>query len=70
MAEHPSVVYSKLAKRVEKLLDGVPSGDDLDDTIRTLVETAAEGLRGELGLPGGRFYKRDGADYRLQAVFG
>ena len=70
MAEHPSVVYSNLAKYVEKLLDEVPSGDDLDETIRTLVETAAQGLRNELGLPGGRFYKRDGADYQLQSVFG
>ena len=70
MAKSVSVRYSTLVKRVEKLLEEVPSSDEVDETVRGLVEHASAALQEELGFTGGRLYKRFEQDFHLLTSFG
>ena len=69
-AQSVSVRYSALVKRVERLLEEVPSSDEVDETVRGLVEHASAALQEELGFTGGRLYKRFEQDFHLLTSFG
>lgn len=69
-AQSVSVRYSALVKRVERLLEEVPSSDEVDETVRGLVEHAAAALQEELGFTGGRLYKRFAQEFQLLLTFG
>ena len=68
--ESASVRYANLVKKVERLLEEVPSAGEVDETVLGLATRAAAALREELGLLGGRFYRRFGREFHLQDTFG
>lgn len=57
-------------KKVEQVVGAMERGDDLGATIHTVIETIIAKFRDELGIYGGRLYKRRGPFYALQATFG
>ena len=74
-ADARPVNYRTLMKKVEQVVaalertDGEP-GEDLGTTIQTAIETIIAKFRTELGIYGGRLYKRWGSNYVLEATFG
>src|ERR1700732_1996256 len=64
------VDYRALMKKVEQLVDEMGRADDVDPSIPQLLETIILRFRDELGIYGGRLYRRRGEFYVLQAVFG
>jgi serine phosphatase RsbU (regulator of sigma subunit) len=64
------VDYRALMKKVEQLVDEMGRADDVDTSIPQLLETIILRFRDELGIYGGRLYRRRGEFYVLQAVFG
>jgi len=59
-----------LVRKVEELVETVPSDGSLRETIELLAKTLTESLSAELGLVGGRMYQREGRSYRLVSTFG
>jgi sigma-B regulation protein RsbU (phosphoserine phosphatase) len=57
-------------KKVENVVGAIAIADDVADTIRTVLESLITQFRDELGIHGGRLYKREGKSYRLLGVFG
>jgi serine phosphatase RsbU (regulator of sigma subunit) len=55
---------------VEQVVAAMERGDDLGTTIHTVAETIIAKFRDELGIFGGRLYRRRGPYYALQATFG
>lgn len=62
--------YRELMKKVEKLVDAFQRVDDLETMVRRVAEEIIGQFRAELGIFGGRLYRRDGSDYVLRATFG
>jgi sigma-B regulation protein RsbU (phosphoserine phosphatase) len=65
-----AVDYRELMKKVEHLVDAIERADDIEATIRTVIEGIIAQFRDELGIYGGRVYRRQGSDYVLRGTFG
>lgn len=68
-AEPRAVDYRRLMKGVESVVATIDRSDDLEATIHDLVEAIVGRFRDELGLTGGRLYRRQGDGYLLQGTF-
>jgi sigma-B regulation protein RsbU (phosphoserine phosphatase) len=64
------VNYRALMKKVEHLVATLGRAEDEGSTIRSLVESIISHFRDELGIYGGRLYRRRGAFYVLEGIFG
>ncbi|HMB53687.1 MAG TPA: hypothetical protein VKU40_10240, partial [Thermoanaerobaculia bacterium] len=64
------VDYRELMKKVEQVVGDIERADDVDDTIRTVIEGVIGQLGAELGILGGRLYKRHVDHYHLRVGFG
>jgi sigma-B regulation protein RsbU (phosphoserine phosphatase) len=64
------VNYRELMKKVEQVVVDLERADDIGDTIRTVIEGVITRFRAELGILGGRLYRRQGSSYHLLATFG
>lgn len=60
----------ELLKRVERALSKVPQDEAVEPTLIHLVEAVIASLGTELGLSGGRVYRREAGGYRLVSAFG
>lgn len=67
--EKDAVDYQELIKRVESAVAAIGETEDLGRMVHSLVQTAIRDFRKELGIYGGRLYKRDGKDYVLIQTF-
>ncbi len=66
----PMVDYRLLMKKVEEVVEGMEREDDPAGSLDRVIEAIVQGFRSELGIVGGRLYRRQGDDYALQATFG
>lgn len=64
------VNYRELMKRVEQVVGAIERADDIGDTIRTVIDGVLTQFHGELGIEGGRLYKRREKIYHLVDTFG
>jgi serine phosphatase RsbU (regulator of sigma subunit) len=64
------VDYRALMKKVEQLVAAIDRAEDESTTIHSLLQSVIEQCRDELGIYGGRLYRRRGAYYVLQGIFG
>jgi sigma-B regulation protein RsbU (phosphoserine phosphatase) len=64
------VNYRELMKKVEQVAGAIDRADDVGSTIRTVMESLITQFRGELGILGGRLYRRQGRRYHLEGLFG
>jgi sigma-B regulation protein RsbU (phosphoserine phosphatase) len=64
------VDYRELMKKVERLVDAIQGADDVATTVHTVADEIIAQFRAELGLFGGRIYRRQYTDYVLRATFG
>ncbi|HEX2251743.1 MAG TPA: PP2C family protein-serine/threonine phosphatase [Thermoanaerobaculia bacterium] len=64
------VDYRELMKKVEQVVGAIQRADDIGTTIRTVMDGLITQFREELGILGGRLYRRQGKVYVLQATFG
>jgi hypothetical protein len=62
--------YRRLMRKVEQVVDELELGDEVDAVIHAGAENVIGKFRAELGIYGGRLYKRRGDFYVLQATFG
>lgn len=62
--------YRALMKKVEHLVATLDRGEDEGSTIQSLIESIIGHFRDELGIYGGRLYRRRGAFYVLKGIFG
>jgi serine phosphatase RsbU (regulator of sigma subunit) len=69
-SETRPVNYRGLMKKVEQVVAAMDRYEDIGTTIHSLIETIIEKFRDELGIYGGRLYRRRGAYYVLQGIFG
>jgi serine phosphatase RsbU (regulator of sigma subunit) len=69
-AEARPVNYRELMKKVEQVVASLDRTDDLSTTIHAVLETIIAKFRDELGIYGGRLYKRMGPYYELEGTFG
>jgi phosphoserine phosphatase RsbU/P len=69
-AEARPVNYRELMKKVEQVVASLDRTDDLSTTIHAILETIIAKFRDELGIYGGRLYKRMGPYYELEGTFG
>ncbi len=67
--ESAGVDYRHLMKGVGAVVASIERSDDLEATIQDLVEAIVGRFRDELGLTGGRLYRRQGDGYLLQGTF-
>lgn len=65
----PSVDFGELMKQVEEAVEAVEPAEDLAVTVRQLAVEVLSRFREQLGVFGGRVYRRDGGVYRLIAAF-
>jgi len=68
-AENP-IDYRELIKRVEHVAQEIEQADDQGMTVLALAEAILRRFRSQLGLAGGRVYRRDGDAFDLIATFG
>ena len=61
--------YRELMKKVERTVERIQQTDDLVSTIHCLIEAVIAEFRDELGIYGGRLYRREGKYYVLQKTF-
>ncbi|HEX5760531.1 MAG TPA: hypothetical protein VF121_15200, partial [Thermoanaerobaculia bacterium] len=66
----PPVDYRGLMKKVEQVVAVMDRGEDTGATIQAIVATIVQKFRDELGIYGGRLYRRSGRSYVLQGTFG
>ena len=66
----PPVDYRGLMKKVEQVVAVMDRGEDTGATIQSIVATIVQKFRDELGIYGGRLYRRSGRSYVLQGTFG
>ena len=66
----PPVDYRELMKKVEQVVAVMDRGEDTGATIQSIVATIVQKFRDELGIYGGRLYRRSGRSYVLQGTFG
>ncbi len=64
------VDYRALMKKVEQLVATLDGAEDEGSTIQSLIESIVVNFRDELGIYGGRLYRRRGAFYVLSGIFG
>lgn len=70
VAETPPVDYRELMKKVERVVAAIERADDVGHTLHTVIESVLSQFRSELGIFGGRVYRRRGKRYHLETVFG
>jgi len=63
------VDFRELMKNVEGVVEAIEPSDNLDLTVRRLAVEIITRFRRELGVYGGRVYRREGAVFRLEAAF-
>jgi sigma-B regulation protein RsbU (phosphoserine phosphatase) len=68
-AEPRAVDYRELMKKVEQVVAAIERADDVGQTIHVVIEKLIAEFRAELGIYGGRLYKRQGPDYLLLSTF-
>ena len=59
-----------LIGKVERLVDAIERSEDPEETVRVVSEDLVKNFRKELGVWGGRLYRRLEDDYQLRATFG
>jgi serine phosphatase RsbU (regulator of sigma subunit) len=64
------VNYRELMKKVEQVAGAIDRADDVGSTIRTVMESLITQFHDELGILGGRLYRRQGRRYHLEGLFG
>ena len=67
---HRPVDYRELMKKVERLVAAIDRVDDVEATVHRVAAEIIGEFRDELGIFGGRLYRRSGDDYVLRATFG
>ena len=70
VTEAGPVNYRALMKKVEQVVASMEQMDESRTTVHTVVESIISKFRGQLGLYGGRVYRRRGDVYVLAGVFG
>lgn len=68
--ETPPVDYRALMKKVEQVVAAIERADDVGHTLHTVVEGVLTQFHDQLGVFGGRLYRRRGKHYHLEGVFG
>jgi serine phosphatase RsbU (regulator of sigma subunit) len=68
-AEPHAVDYRQLMKKVEQVVAAIERADDVGQTIRVVIEKLIAEFRDELGIYGGRLYRRHGGDYVVESTF-
>lgn len=68
-AEPRPVDFRRLLKNVELLVRDIESGEETASAIHRLADRIVGKFRDELGMSGGRLYRREGEMYRLVATF-
>jgi sigma-B regulation protein RsbU (phosphoserine phosphatase) len=68
--ENRPVDYRSLFKKVETFVEEIDRHGDIAHTIHEVAQGIVTNFREELGIYGGRLYRRVGKDYTLQATFG
>lgn len=63
------VDYRELMKKVEQFVENLERSDDVADTLHFAAAAIVAEFRDELGIYGGRLYRREGQQYVLQAAF-
>lgn len=67
----PRVVdYNRLIKNVEHLVEAIEDADDVSATVHMVADAVISQFRDQLGLYGGRIYRREGDEFVLQGTFG
>jgi sigma-B regulation protein RsbU (phosphoserine phosphatase) len=64
------VNYRALMKKVEQVVGSMEREDDAATSIPSLLDSIIDKFRDELGIYGGRLYRRRGGYYVLQGIFG
>lgn len=64
------VNYRALMKKVEQVVASMEREDDAATSIPSLLDSIIDKFQDELGIFGGRLYRRRGAYYVLQGIFG
>ena len=64
------VEYNRLIKNVENLVEAIEDADDVAATVRMVADAVISQFRDQLGLYGGRIYRREGDEFVLQGTFG
>lgn len=62
--------YRELIKQVEQAVQEIERADDVGSSALALAESILARFREQLGLTGGRVYRRDEDDFELIATFG
>jgi sigma-B regulation protein RsbU (phosphoserine phosphatase) len=68
--EARQVNYRELMKQVEQVVEAIERAEDLAATIHTVAEAIVSKFHDQLGIYGGRLYRRQGGAYVLEATFG
>jgi serine phosphatase RsbU (regulator of sigma subunit) len=63
------VDYRQLMKKVEQVVREIEASDETGATVHTLASAIVVRFRDELGIYGGRLYRRSGDEYELIATF-
>jgi sigma-B regulation protein RsbU (phosphoserine phosphatase) len=63
------VDYRALMKKVEQVVAAIERADDAGETVQLVASRLIAEFRDELGIYGGRLYKRQGAHYVVQSTF-
>lgn len=67
----PRVVdYNRLIKNVEHLVEAIEDADDVAATVHMVADAVIAQFKDQLGLFGGRIYRREGDEFVLQGTFG
>lgn len=64
-----TIDYTRLMKKVEHFADALERAKDSATTIHNAAAAIVSAFRDELGILGGRMYRREGDTYVLQATF-
>ena len=62
--------YKELFRKVERTLERIEGSEDLPITLQTILKSLVDDFQEELGITGGRIYRRRGASYQLTAQYG
>ncbi len=65
-----TVDYRRLIKNVEQLVEAIEDADDVAATVRMVADAVIAQFRDQLGLYGGRIYRREGDEFVLEGTFG
>lgn len=65
-----AVDYKRLIKNVEHLVEAIEGADDVAATVHMVADAVISQFRDQLGLYGGRIYRREGDEFVLQGTFG